>query len=432
VLTKPTELCAFDGKPYAFDDFRWVTNTVPRIAIKRTQQGNELLIMVISDKPVPIAHPELDNVRTELQISGTRDKLMLHALNADITDVMEKLSALTGDTIYLSNDLQRKMTVHLENISIEQALKAITKGYALALGNRDNAYYLSPGLGGSAAGIWSTMTRSIPLQYLAPSTARGLLPDSLLPYLSPNRDGHAITVSGAPDIIDKIEQDLRAIDQPAYHCLLRAWIISGEVSARQIREAIAAVTVDHTEVGLDSGGDISIARSSALPEEVLLKLRALNNQKTMSVESVPVIQAENGQYANLFAGKNIYYWRISPEIRLTNVEAGTRLRMTPRTSGEWITLDYRAEDKFLREQNELGPLILRSTVNGTIRIHSGDIIVVGGLHLDLQDNINGKLTRKHGRIARHMDNATQEFWVLLQATATLDPVGNEALERRAL
>lgn len=423
VLTKPTELCAFDGSPYDFDDFRWVTNTVPRIAIKRTQQGNELLIMIISDKPMITERPDIENARTELQIDGTREKLTIHALNAGLKDVVEKLGELTGDTIYVSDDLQRKVTLHLENVSAEAALQALAGGYALALGSRDGAYYLSPGLGGSAAGSGSSITRSIPLNYLAPNIARGLLPDVLLPYLSPNSDGHAITVSGAPEIVEKIERDLRALDQPAYHCVLRAWIISGENSGQQVREAIAAVTGDHTNVGLNSGGEIDVERSSVKPEELLLKLRALNSRKAMMVKSVPVIQAENGQYANLFVGKNIYYWRIFPDLALSKVEAGTYLRMTPRTSGEWITLDYKAEDKFLREQNSLGPLILRSTVTGVIRIRSGDTIVVGGMHLNTRDENNGRLTSRHGKIARHADMQKQEFWVLLQATAAANPVG---------
>ena len=419
VFAKWAWLAAFDSPPDTFDDtwYPW-WDTVPRVMIKRTQQGNELLIMVISDKPVPPERPAIQNAKVRLELSGTADRLTLHALNADLRDVIERVSDSTGRTIYLSGDVSRKVTMHLEDVSIGRLLEALARGYALSLTDREGAYYLSPGSGDSAAGYWATTMRTIPLQYLSPGDARGLLPDVLLPYVVPNTDARAVTVTGAPALVEKIARDLHAIDQPGYHCVIRAWVISDETGEDGLYDLIARVTGGTTEGGIDGGGSITIQHVDGEPDELLLKLKALNRSKTMTTQAMPMLQVANGQYANLFIGNTIYYWTL-PDVDLDAIDAGTRLRVTPRTSGEWITINYRAEDRFLREQNDLGPLVIKRTLDGTVRIRSGDTILVGGLHLDTDEVRRGKLLSAKWpfTVSASARRTCQHTWVLLKAEA---------------
>ena len=428
VFVKWTWLAAFDSPPDTFDDSWYTWGGVPRVMIKRTQQGDELLIMIISDKPVIPEPPPIENAKVQLEISGTREKLTLHALNADLREVIERIAGATGETIYLSGDVSRKVTMHLENVPVGRLLGALARGYVLSLADRDGAYYLGPGLGGSAAGYWATTTRTIPLNYLSPGNARALLPDTLLSYLMPNTDARAVTVSGAPAIVDKIERDLRILDQPSYHCVMRAWIISDESSKENLYDVIAKVVGDNTSGDVNGSGEITIMRVDGQPDQVLAEIEALVRSKTMTVTAMPMIQVANGQYANLFVGNTIYYWTL-PDAELNAVDAGTRLRVTPLTSGEWITVDYRAEDRFLREQNDLGPLILKRTLTGTIRIHTGDTLLVGGLRMDMNELRRGKLLSLKWpfTVSATARRTRQEVWVLLKAEAVLNPIGMKAL-----
>lgn len=100
-------------------------------------------------------------------------------------------------------------------------------------------------------------------------------------------------------------------------------------------------------------------------------------------------------------------------MQLDNTEFGIRLRMTPLTSSEWITMDYKAENRFLSETNALGPLVLRHTVTGTIRMRSGETIIVGGLTMDSEEKSNSAASRRSNR-------KQQEVWVLLQAHSALN------------
>jgi len=422
VFTRSAWLCAFDSPPDAFDDswYNWIG--VPRVMIKRAQQGNELLIMIISDKPVIPENPPLENTNVRLEIDGAPDRLNLHALNADLRDVVARVSEISGRTIYLSGDVSRKVTMHLENMPIDRLLEALARGYALSLATRDGAAYLSPGLGSGASGYWAATLRTVPLNYLTPGNARALLPDVLLPYIKPNTDARAITVSGSPALVDKIARDLQALDQPSYHCVLRAWVISDETANDSLYDAMVRVAGGDTTAGIDSGGAVSILQIDGAPDEIMANIRSLLSSKTMTIKSVPMIQVANGQYANLFVGNTIYYWTL-PDVRLDAIDAGTRLRVTPLTSGEWITVDYRIEDRFLRERNDFGPLILKRTLNGTIRIHSGDTLLVGGLQMDTDELRRGKLLSPDWpfSVSKRERRVRQQIWVLLKAEAALLP-----------
>lgn len=424
VFAKEAWLAAFDSPQDRFDDSYYGWDTVPRMIVKRTQQGNELLIMIISDKPVPPEPTVIEHPKVQLEVSGTAKGLTLHILNADLREVIERISDQTGRTIYLSGEISHTVTMHLENLPIERVLAALARGYALSFADREGAFYLSPGSGDSAAGYWATTMRTIPLQYLAPGNARSMLPDALLSYITPNIDARALTVTGTPALVEKITQDLRAIDQPAYHCVMRAWVISDESGNDDLADIITKVVGGDTAVGIDGSGEIAIEHVEAAPDELLAKIKALASSKTMNVQAMPMIQVANGKYANLFIGNTIYYWT-EPDAQLNSVDAGTRLRVTPLTSGEWITVSYRAEDRYLRERNDLGPLIMKRTLDGTIRIHTGDTLLVGGLQMDTSELRRGKLLSPKWpfTVSAGARRTRQQVWVLLKADAVMNPIG---------
>jgi|GEM_PF-2067193 len=426
VFTRPAWLSVFDSPPDIFDDSWYSWEGAPRVMIKRTQQGDELLLMIISDKPVLPDRPPVEGARTRLEIDGTADRLNLHAVNADLRDVVARISEISGRTIYLSDDVSHKVTMHLEEVPVDRLLAAMARGYGLSLATRDGADYLGPGLGSGAAGYWAATLRNVPLNYLTPSNARALLPDVLLPYIKPNIDARAVTVSGSPAMVDKIEQDLHILDQPSCHCTLQAWVISDENANNNLYDVMARMTGDNATGSIDSGGNVAILHIDGTPDEVLANIKSSISSKTMTIKSVPMIQVANGQYANLFIGNTIYYWTL-PDIRLQAIDAGTQLRVTPLTSGEWITVDYRAEDRFLRERNDFGPLILKRTLEGTVRIRSGDTLLVGGLQMDTDELQRGKLLSPAWpfSVSKRARRVRQQVWVLLKAEAMLNPIKSE-------
>ncbi|HEY3376008.1 MAG TPA: hypothetical protein VGL77_00815 [Armatimonadota bacterium] len=420
----------FNGAPYGWDDTSWAPKNVTQVAVMSTRQRNELLIMITSNKPEEPERPQIANLKTTLTVSGSREQLALHAVNADLRMVADRLAQQTRIPIILADEVECSITAHLDGLPLDRLLNALANSYALSLSQLNGAYYFGRGLGGKASGYLTTTTRTVPLSYLSPENARALLPDALLPYVQINTTAGAVTVSGSPFILDKIARDLRVLDQPAYHCLLRAWVISCEDQQTALNSIMTKVTGGTTAVSLDSAGSLAVDVGPRQPELLLAQIRALAQGMKMRVEAVPVVQVLNGGYANLFVGQSIYYWRLTDaadqDIVLSSIESGTQLQVTPRTSGEWITVDVKVQNSFLRETNALGPLILRRSVEGTERLRSGDTIIIGGLHLTTSEGRQDK-TLAHpaplGPLARGSSRAISEqsVWVLLQAQAILTP-----------
>jgi type II secretory pathway component GspD/PulD (secretin) len=250
----------------------------------------------------------------------------------------------------------------------------------------------------------------------------------LLPYIRPGDDAHAVVVSGAPLLLDKIVQDLQVLDQPPYSCLVKAWIISCADNDRKLHDLMLRLTGGDSSVALDSGGSLSLEYGGQRAEELLAQIRALSAQSHMRIEAAPVVQVANSNWASLFFGQRIYYWKIndngwSQETVLDSVEAGTRLEITPQTGGEWVTLDVYIENNFLREQNTLGPLVLNRSLYSTMRVRSGETIIIGGLRLDMDERQEQHVPSNAGAAlgAEHVSN-TQDFWVLLQPIVSKTPV----------
>lgn len=416
------------GEPYDWDDTSWAPNTVPQVAITATRQRNEILLMITSDKPV-VAERSPSDAKPQLSVTGTRQQMTLHAVNTDMHAVLDALAQQAGVSVLLDDTVKRSVTAHLEALPFDDLLQKMATAYGLSLTMTGDAYSLAAGVGGGATGYQAAEERTITLNNISPRDARALLPDALLPYVRPNTDANAVTLSGSPAILDKMQHDLRILDQPSSHCLLRAWIISCEDGDNALRDLFAEYAGGNTKVALASSGDVQMNVGTQQADELLVKIRALATRKKMRVEAEPSVQVSNGKHANLFVGQKIYFWRIrdNGDIRLSSVEAGTQLDVTPRASGDIVTVDVTVTNDYLSEINALGPLVMRRSVRGTVRVAAGDTIIVGGLRLRTQEQRHGKPVPGAwplDQLVTGKDSvaSSQEVWVLLQAQTSFAPL----------
>lgn len=422
VMYTPSRLTAFEDRG---DVSGTMSTDIPQVMISLTQQRNELLIMVMSNRPQEPPRAQVgDGAAPQLEVSGTREKLKLHAVNTEFHTVIEAISQYTGVPIYLDDRVQQHVTAYLEDLSLARILRSLATGYGLSVSWRDEAFYLSSGKPTSGPSYWAATSRTLPLRYLSPEEAQALLPDAILSQARPNSGNQTINITGSPQIVDKIEHDLRTLDTPGYQVRVRAWIISCQGTNDKLRTLMATATGGNTQVEADSTGRMAIQLSGGDPQQILAQLHAMAQQMKMRIETTPEIAVTNGDFASLFVGKDIYYWQLAgTTLQLSSVKVGSRLDIQPRTSGEWITTYVRVDDNYLREINALGPMIIKQSINSTIRMRSGDSLLIGGLQITNQD-------RQHGRVlpswmpggelfSRQAANETMnEVWVLVQAEAS--------------
>lgn len=149
----------------------------------------------------------------------------------------------------------------------------------------------------------------------------------------------------------------------------------------------------------------------------------------MHINTVPDIIVLNGHAANLFFGQNRYFWQldVTQSLILSSVQVGAQLTMSPQTSGNWITTAVNVEDDFLQETNALGPVVIKQTIGGTVRIRSGDTMLIGGMQLSSKEYQHGRvlpLWWPAGDILSQHNHSEirNEVWVLVQAETTTAPV----------
>ncbi len=391
----------------------------PQVMLETTKGQNELLITVLSDRPKEPSpeRPEVEPAPAQLEVSGGADGLSVHAVNADMHLLLERVSRLAQVQVYLDDKVDLEVTAHLESVPLERLLQTLVVGYGLSLHREGGAYFVSLSQVETAVPFWAAETRSVPLRYVSCQQAVLLLPDVVLSYARSNEEGNALVMNGPSPLLDRIERDLRVIDQPAYHCRLRAWVVSGRDVAERLQEIAGRVSGGTTAWQADSSGQVRIEVAEQQPRQLLASLRRLATRRQLQMEALPVVQVKNGEQARLFVGEKIYWVR---ETGLASVEAGAELEIEPLTSGDWITAGVKVNSSFLGETNDLGPLILRRVAEGTVCLRSGDTIIIGGLRLIE----SSKERRKTARLlaGRYDYEGEQEVWVIVQARASMAPL----------
>ncbi|MHB9132847.1 MAG: type II secretion system protein GspD [Armatimonadota bacterium] len=426
VFYKSVRLVLFGAN---LDATTWAATDLPQVMITNTKP-TEVLIHIISDRAREPERKTNGSGKSALRVSGDAARLTLHALNTDIQQVIDGIAQQVNALIYLDDRLSQRVTAHLEGLPLETVLNGLATGYGLSLFQRQNAYYLTRGTANNAPAYWGANRRNVALRYLAPDDARLMLPEPTLTMTRTNSDGQSLTLTGPTALLDKIEQDLTVLDQPPVHCLVQAWMVSVEGNEEQLRQVELLLSGGTTAVTANSTGTLNVTIGGQQAEKLIAALTALQKKQQVRIHTEPAIQVLNGKRATLFVGQDIYYWQIRSwgEARLASTRVGSRLTVQPQTAGEWITLFTRIEDNALQETNSLGPLILQRNVQTTMRIRSGDTLIIGGLQLASQDKQRGKagfvpLWPAGDLLGRHFANTTlREVFVLLRAQTSREPI----------
>ena len=135
-------------------------------------------------------------------------------LETDLRQAIEDIAAQAGVNIIADPSVQGLVSLTLTDVSVEKALDLVLTGTPYQVhATEDYFLVFNPD---ETTGIFPSVaqTRIVPLQYAAPETARGLLPNPLQRYVRPDQSGNAVAVTAPPELLRRILEDLGAIDRP--------------------------------------------------------------------------------------------------------------------------------------------------------------------------------------------------------------------------
>ncbi len=386
-------------------DFSALPYAGPTFSIQQTQDQRSLIVLVTSDRRTlpPVQRRKPGEMPTsELHIETDGDTVSIYALNADLRELIREFNARTGAVVLVDADLERAVSLCLQEVTTEEALVAIANGYGLELGRANGAWVLGDGSVSNLSTYLESELAKVPLNYISAASARNSLPEFLLKHLRVNAGENSLTVVGPPALVQKVREDLARIDRPVPHVQVDALIV--EITDTTDRESLLRllVTDAHNTARVNMGtGDIFYAVAGAPRTDIETRLRLLEAQGKVRIRATPTAVALNGQTARIFSGQQRYIkadyfeeWSQAFITRVIPVDVGVSLEMNCWVGAEGVILaTVTPQVTAVAELDAVTglPTVATRRAETTLLLRDGQTLFIGGLTLEQDDRITRKV-----------------------------------------
>ncbi|MBM3472401.1 MAG: hypothetical protein FJX75_03910 [Armatimonadetes bacterium] len=419
----------------------WVPEP-PGVSAERSRDGHSIVVIATSDRYYEPEPPRTEVAPSESSLSVTADDagcVTVHALNRPLSDVLRRISEATGLRVTIGGGANYRTSLAVRQVPPEDLMRAIARAYGLSVRSVGGVYYVTEGLPTEVDSYWAAPTATFRLQHLPADEAVELLPDFLLRYVHVNPGDNAVVATGPPQLLDKLDADLRKIDRPTPQIRLSAMIVE-QVTQGALDAASALIFADGRHEFTTNGdtGRLGYRLVEDHLSDLQLKLRALREAGTIRTRVCPSVTVGSGAQGELFLGRRQFFAFARPvytgetmtqEVVLESADVGSRVLVEPWSGdGQTITLALSVQANTVLTVDRQGlPLVATRSAKGTVRVASGDTIVFGGLGLESSEDRHRRarpfrlpLIGDLGRARNRTENVTQAL-VLLGAQASYDP-----------
>jgi len=362
-------------------------------------------------KPAPEV-PEVVKVREEVEVPEEPEVVAGSLVNNVFVDVdlrvaLQDIASQVGVSIIPDETVIGMVTCELKEVSLDRALKMVlaSTGYVV---KKTPHYYMvcSPDPKGAAFSAVSE-TRLIKINYVKAPTAVNLLSIGLRQYVVADDEAGTACITAPPSLMDRIISDLKLIDRPPRHVMLKARIVVMErgnllnlgvewgwptIKAGLFSSDLRGLGgTKFTDYGgkFASGIQIGYTPDAIFTNSLELALNLLETNDEATILSEPLVLAQDRKVAEINVMTEEYYMMTAPQqgyyytrSELEKIESGTKLSITPHIGdNNDITLELAIEvsDSIPRGRGSELPVVTRRTSTNTIRIKNGGTVVVAGL-----------------------------------------------------
>jgi type II secretory pathway component GspD/PulD (secretin) len=332
----------------------------------------------------------------KLTVSFDDGGLTVRALKADLHRVVAEIARAAGVNVAVDDRVQREVSLNCSGLGVNQVMQAIASGYGLALSAVGDVQMLSEGIPTDLPTYGRSVTASYPLTYVKVDDAASLLPPFLIEYLRRNPQQNSIVVTAPRQMLDKIGEDLRAVDIAPPLIMIEVLAVEITTDGSLDRSLEAMYTGKDFEAGINtetgaltySEGD-SYGLAGGIAETIGLsgRVQALLASGVARIRAQPRMAAMNGQRATMFIGRDRFIrmtysqYGVQQE-KIETVRVGVSLSIRPWTGGNGeITTQVDAEVSNIVDINpETGiPRLSTRKVSANVRTRDGETIIIGGL-----------------------------------------------------
>lgn len=356
---------------------------------------------VVTGGSAEAAKASIDDLENQL-----KQIINLEYKDADLSSVLRSLAWTYKLNIVTSSDVKGKVSINLQNITVENALQAILTINGLIYSKRDGLIYISSG----DTSVVEIKTEVLALKYLTATQGQNLTKKILSPKgdIKINESANTMIVTDYSANIEKIKDLISKVDTAPKQVLIEAKIVDiGSTDLRALgikysadykpskgglfdrstafpEEFNSALNMASTSTSL-TGGQYAITALTLKGISITATLDALVKDGKAHLLASPSIATLNGQEARIVIGERFPFKERTQTTSGTTettkfVDIGTTLKVNPQINDDgYITLSIHPEVSSLLASLDAGPRITTREADTTVRIKEGETLVIGGL-----------------------------------------------------
>jgi len=313
-------------------------------------------------------------------------------VDTDIREILRTIAAQAEVNILYDDTVRGYISVDLKEVPLEKALEIICAPGGYTFTYKEGYYLVGSPHPTSPAFQNLSKTEEIQLKYIEAESVSKLLSDFFRPYVKIDAKRNTLLVSGPPEIITRIKEDVQKIDQPRKQVMIEAVIT--EVSREKGKEFgmdwgwywLPSQIAEANKLQGIEVSDLQIGYTSRVVGEIFTSLKALVKEGKAEIKATPKVSALDGENAEINVEREEYYVILAgppeaPYLRFETISVGVSLNILPRVVGEneiMMSISPKVSDVVQREEREF-PTVSRRTVRTTVRVKDGQTIIIGGL-----------------------------------------------------
>lgn len=304
------------------------------------------------------------------------------------TDIKQVLADIAGvaHVVIISDESVKPQNISIEfnKEPLDTALEKVALSGGLVWKERSEGVYLvSSGTPDSPLFREFAMTKRYMPSNMSAEALSDLLSSSWKNYVKVDKLGNMITISAPQAVSDKIERDLKMIDSPLRQIVVDAVII--EMTADTGMDT--GFSWNFGKGGVDADQNIVYAKATELD---FVKIKALLASGDAKMKANPRVSCFEGRETTLTVGKETFYSIITGNTiygssQIQKIATGITLKVTVYVGTDgYVTMKLDPEVGDFTTPVGGNPTVTIRRASTTMRVKSGDTLVIGGLVQELE------------------------------------------------
>ncbi|OAA28376.1 hypothetical protein AT15_04690 [Kosmotoga arenicorallina S304] len=314
----------------------------------------------------------------------------------DLIMVLSEITLQTGINIVADDSVGGAVTVDLEDVPIEYALDVILKPRDIYYKKLDGYYFVCLADPRATGFRRISETEVVKLNNIKTDELLNLIPGYYTKFLNIDAASNRVTITAPQEIINDFKKILRDIDTPKKQ--VKVSVVVVEIAKELIKERSPLnfslelpqdiSGIDWNGMKLEWGKD-PFKISASIYDWLMLNMKVLEANNLAKMHSDPNIMLLDGETANIFVGETKTI--ITGETGTSNnINVGVSINVRAKIFPDFIEMYLNPDVSHFTENTSESITVYRSVASTTIRVSSGETVVIAGLTLKKEvDTLSG-------------------------------------------